>query len=65
MATQFDDYFFNGELEADASKAVAAAVAQARAAGLPLDAAMNSDELPTDASPTGADESIGKVPDEG
>jgi hypothetical protein len=65
MATQFDNYFFNGGLEADASKAVAAAVAQAKAAGLPLDAAMNSDESPPEDASKGADEAAGKVSDEG
>ena len=64
MATQFDNYFFNGGLEDDAAKAVAQAVAQAKAAGLPLATAMNPDiPLP----PTGAEDSEGnadQVPDE-
>lgn len=65
MATQFDNYFFNGGLEADASKAVAAAVAQAKAAGLPLHEAMNPDKSPSDKATKGADEAAGKVADEG
>ena len=65
MATQFDNYFFNGGLEADASKTVTATVAQAKTTGLPLNAAMNSDESPSEDASKGADEGAGKVSDEG
>ena len=40
-------------------------VAQAKAAGLPLDAAMNPDKSPSDKATKGADEAAGKVSDEG
>ena len=46
MATQFDDYFFGGGLESAARKAVAEAVEQARAAGLPIEGHASSPPAP-------------------
>jgi len=65
MATQFDNYFFNGGLEDDAEKAVAQAVAQAKAAGLPLAVAMNPDLPPSPAGAADSEGNVDQVPDEG
>jgi hypothetical protein len=55
MATNFDEYFFGGGLEQDAAKAVHKAIDQAKAAGLPLDAAMNPPESEKEGGPQSAD----------
>ena len=64
MATNFDDYFFGGGLEKDASSAVRKAIEQAKAAGLPLDAAMNPPESEKEGGPQSAESFPAKPSDE-